>query len=95
MGCLFTVLLFASTRAAIVFWWILDPDRWQSAFSKGWIPVLGFFLLPATTLMYVIVAPKGNVSSYDFLWLGLAFLGDMTSLFHHFQSGRRQRAMTV
>lgn len=85
------ILLFVSTRGAIVFWWLVDRDRWQSAFENGWVPIVGFFFLPATTLVYVIVAPTGKVSSYDLIWLGLAFLGDLASHFHHFQQARLKR----
>jgi len=95
VGCLFTILLFVSTRGAIVFWWLVNPDRWQSAYANGWVPVLGFIFLPATTLVYVMVAPTGKVSSYDMIWIGLAFLGDIASHFHHFQHRQRQRAIAA
>jgi hypothetical protein len=95
MGCIFTILLFVSTRGAIVFWWLVNPERWQSAFESGWVPVVGFIFLPATTLVYVMVAPTGKVSQYDLIWIGLAFLGDMVSDFHHFQNWKQKRAITA
>jgi hypothetical protein len=79
MGCLFVILLWVSTRGAIIFWWLVDTDRWQAAFSAAWIPVLGFVFLPSTTLVWVAVAPTGKVLGYGWVWLGLAFLGDVTS----------------
>jgi hypothetical protein len=93
VGCIFVILLFVSTRGAIVFWWIVDADRWRSAFESAWVPVLGFFFLPATTLVYVMVAPTGNVSRYDLIWIGLAFLGDMATHANHFRHWRRNKAL--
>ena len=55
-----------------VFWWLIQPLRWQAAFrtwtgSLRWIwPVLGINFLPWTTLMYIIVAP-GGVIGWDWL----------------------------
>lgn len=80
MGCLFIIVLFFSTRAAILLWWLLDTSRWQSAFAMAWVPVLGFMFFPATTLVWVAVAPTGEVLGYGWVWLGLAFLSDVSSL---------------
>ena len=95
MGCIFVILLFVSTRGAIIFWWLVDSDRWQSAYANAWVPILGFFFFPATTLVYVMVAPTGNVSRYDLVWIGLAFLGDMATHFNHFRHWRRRQAVTT
>lgn len=95
MGCIFTILLFVSTRGAIVFWWLVDPDRWRSAFENGWVPIVGLILFPATTLVFVIVAPTGRVSDYDMIWIGLALLGDLASHFHHFKEWRYKRALST
>jgi hypothetical protein len=78
MCCFFTILVFLGPRIAGPIWWIVQPVRWQSAFSDfltggnlWWIwPVLGIIFLPWTTIMYVIVAP-GGVEGWDWLWLGL------------------------
>lgn len=80
MGCLFVILLFVSTRAAIIFWWLVDTDRWRSAFEYGFVPILGLIFLPATTLVWVAVAPTGEVLGWGWLWLGLALLGDLSTL---------------
>jgi hypothetical protein len=42
--------------------------------------VLGFVFLPWTTLMFVLVAPFGNVSGADWFWLFLGFLLDLSAL---------------
>jgi hypothetical protein len=57
-------------------WWLLNPLRWQATFSSFIWPLLGFLFVPWTTLMYVLVAP-GGVIGFDWLWLGLALLGDI------------------
>ncbi|HMT21290.1 MAG TPA: hypothetical protein PKE20_08615, partial [Promineifilum sp.] len=44
-----------------------------------WIwPVLGLVFLPFATLMYVAVAP-GGITSWDWLWMGLAVFADIAS----------------
>jgi hypothetical protein len=78
--CLFFLLLILSPRAAIIFWWIFEPGRWDAAFGSVVWPILGFVFLPWTTLMWVAVAPFGNVAGWDWLWLALGFLADISSL---------------
>src|SRR6185436_15256230 len=77
MCCFYTVLILLGPRAAIIVWWLADPVRWQTTFNTFFWPLLGFLFLPWSTLMYVLVAPMG-VTGWDFLWLGLAVLGDIS-----------------
>jgi hypothetical protein len=77
--CLFFTTLFLGPRAAILFWWLFDPNRWDRAFDTFIWPVLGVIFLPWTTLMFVAVAPGGNVYGIDWMWLGLAFFVDLAS----------------
>jgi hypothetical protein len=60
-----------------LFWWLVNPHRWDAAFSTFILPFLGFLILPWTTLTFVIVSPLGNVSSTDLLWLAIAFALDL------------------
>lgn len=77
MCCLWTVLIFLGPRIASVIWWIAYPTRWVGvAFDSAIWPILGILFLPWTTLMYVLVAP-GGVVGWDWLWLGIVFLGDI------------------
>lgn len=78
MCCLVTSLFFLGPRAAILVWWLLQPLRWQAAFDTYIWPVLGFLLLPWTTLAYVVVAP-GGVFGAEWLLIVLAFLVDLAS----------------
>ena len=75
--CLLLITLFAGPRAGIFLWWVIDPDRWDRAFDTWVWPVLGFFFLPWTTIMFVLVAPTGNPESWDWFWLSIAFFGDI------------------
>jgi len=76
MCCVLTVLLVVGPRAAILIWWLLDPRRWQITFPSFIVPLLGFILLPFTTLAYVLVAP-GGVVGFNWVWLVLALLIDL------------------
>jgi hypothetical protein len=89
--CLFILLLILGPRAVIVVWWLLAPLTWSVAFGGTLLlPILGFLILPWTTLMYVLVIP-GGVVGIDFLWLALALFADIAS---HTGGGvyRRRRA---
>jgi len=63
-------------RVAIVAWWLLDPARWALAFSSALLPILGFILLPWTTLVYVWVAP-GGIDTLGLIFLVLAVIVDI------------------
>jgi len=77
MCCFYTVLVFLGPRFASIIWWIANPTRWVGvAFDNALWPILGIMFLPWATLMYVLVAP-GGVVGWDWLWLGLAVLGDI------------------
>jgi hypothetical protein len=101
MGCCLAVLLLAGApRVALVLWWFSDPSRVVGSFGNWvitsgslsaptWIfPVLGFVLLPWTTVAYVFVAP-GGVNGFEWLIVGLALLIDLST---HGGSGRAYRS---
>ena len=78
MCCLFLTLVFLGPRFFNFMWWLIQPGRYNLAFSTFIFPFLGVIFMPWTTLMYVIVSP-GGVTGWDFMWLGLAFLSDIAS----------------
>jgi hypothetical protein len=78
MCCVVTSLFFLGPRVAIVVWWLIQPVRWQAAFSSFIVPLLGFLLLPWTTLAWVVVAP-GGVTPFEWFVLALGFLVDIAS----------------
>ena len=77
--CLVIFALIFSPRLVMVIWWLLDMARWSATFDNVLVPILGFILLPWTTLMYVLVAPAG-LNGIDWLWLGIAVVVDLGSL---------------
>ena len=73
MCCAFMTLLLLGPRFFGTLWWLIQPVRWQTAFSSffsgglWWIwPILGIIFLPWTTIMFVIVVP-GGVAGWDWL----------------------------
>lgn len=77
MCCLLTVLIFIGPRAAIVVWWLINPARWQLAFTGHLLaPLLGFLFLPWLTLAYVLVAP-GGVTGLDWVIVVIGLLIDL------------------
>ena len=78
--CLLLSAMMGGPRLAIVLWWILATNRWEAAFDTFVIPFLGFLFFPWTTLMFVLVAPTGNITGADWFWLGIALLIDLATL---------------
>jgi hypothetical protein len=78
MCCLFATLGLFGPRAAIVVWWLLAPARWSASFDTLIWPVIGFFLQPWMTLMFVAVAP-GGIDGLDYLWLVIGLVFDVVS----------------
>ena len=88
MGCLVVLLAFISPRLAL-FAIFLFSDLLSDAFDSWFVPLLGFFLLPWTTLAYVVMWDVGTreVSGFEWFIVGLAFLMDLASYF----GGKRAR----
>ena len=91
MCCFFATLIFFGPRLAILIWWLIQPVRWQLAFSNFNMPflwgLLGFLFLPWTTIMFVLVAP-GGVVGFDWIWLGLGLLADIAAYSSSAYEGR-------
>ena len=89
MGCLVALLALISPRLALFFIWIFS-DLLGRVFEEWWIPLLGFFLLPWTTLAYAVMWSAGTnrVDGFEWFIVALAFLFDLTS---YSQSGRMRR----
>lgn len=90
--CLLIILMLGGPRLAIVVWWLTATSRWEAAFDTFLWPFLGFIFLPWTTVMFVIVAPAGNVAGFDWLWLGLAIATDVTTHVGSAGGSRRYRS---
>jgi hypothetical protein len=78
--CLFSVLALLGPRAALIVYWLLYPASWTLAFGANWfVPLLGFLVLPWTTMAYVFVFPNG-LDFLDWLLIGLALVVDIGSV---------------
>ena len=78
-------------RFGIFVYWLGWPARWELAFETAIVPIIGFFIAPWLTLMYLLVAPSG-VEGWDYLWLGLAALLDVATSAGGGRSARRRRS---
>jgi hypothetical protein len=88
MPCLVALLALISPRLALFALWLFS-DALSRAFDSWLLPLLGFFLLPWTTLAYVAMweLGTGEVSGFEWFIVILAFVIDLGS---HVQSGRRR-----
>ena len=89
MPCLIALLALISPRLALFFVWIFS-DMLSRAFDSWLLPLIGFFLLPWTTLAYAAMFMLGtnDVTGFEWFIVILAFLGDLSS---HFESSRFQQ----
>jgi hypothetical protein len=80
MGCFLVLFALISPRLALFF--VLVFSDWiAQAFEGGWVlPVLGFFLLPWTTLAYVVMWEIGDgVDGFAWFIVIFAFFVDLLS----------------
>jgi hypothetical protein len=88
VGCLVALLALISPRLALFCIWIFS-DMLGRAFDNWLVPVLGFFLLPWTTLAYTVMWSVGarGVDGFEWFIVVVAFLFDLGSL----AQGRAER----
>lgn len=85
MGCLVVILALLSPRLAL-FVIFLFSDLLSRAFDSWFVPFLGFFLLPWTTLAYAVMwSSSDRVYGFEWFIVILAFLLDLGS---YARSGR-------
>jgi hypothetical protein len=79
MPCVAALLALISPRLAIFVLWIFS-DVLGRAFDSFWLPLIGFFLLPWTTLAYAVMWDVGTheVTGFEWFIVVLAFLGDLS-----------------
>ena len=80
MGCLVALLALISPRLSLVAVW-LATDILSRAFDGVLLPLLGFFLLPWTTLAYALMWDYGTneVSGFEIAIVVVAFLADLAA----------------
>ena len=87
MGCLVVLFALISPRLAL-FVLFLFTDLLSRAFDSWFVPFLGFFLLPWTTLAYAAMwASSNTVTGFEWFIVVLAFLIDLSA----YAGGRRER----
>ena len=88
MPCLVALLALISPRLALFALWLFS-DALSRAYDSWLLPLLGFFLLPWTTLAYVGMweLGTGEVTGFEWFIVILAFVIDLGS---YAQSGRRR-----
>ena len=91
MGCFVALFALISPRLALFAIWIFS-DMLSRAFDSWLVPLLGFFLLPWTTLAYAVMWSAGtnSVEGIEWFFVVLGFLFDIGT---HSQSAqiRQQR----
>jgi hypothetical protein len=87
MGCLFAIFAGIFPRLGLFIIWILRPVLVDAAFTTWIWPLLGIIFLPFATLMYVILYTGGGLNGFDWFWVVLAGLLDIT----HWGVGYSQR----
>lgn len=89
IGCLVVLFAFISPRLALFVLW-LSTDLLSRAFESWFVPFLGFFLLPWTTLAYAAMWSSSNgVKGFEWFIVALAFLIDLGS---YAREGQRRAA---
>lgn len=89
MPCLVVLLAFLSPRLAL-FAIFLFSDLLSEAFDSWFVPFLGFFLLPWTTLAYAVMwASSDRVYGFEWFIVILAFAIDIGS---YASRGRTRRS---
>jgi hypothetical protein len=78
--CLLALLALISPRLALFAMWLFS-NMLDRAYEGWLLPVLGFFLLPWTTLAYAVMWDVGTAKVDGFEWflVILAFLADLGS----------------
>jgi hypothetical protein len=79
IGCFLVLFAFISPRLAL-FALFLFSDLLSRAFDSWFVPFLGFFLLPWTTLAYAVMWSSSNrVAGFEWFIVVLAFAIDLGS----------------
>jgi hypothetical protein len=80
MPCLIALFALISPRLALFFIAIFS-DILSRAYDSWLLPLIGFFLLPWTTLAYAVMWDTGtrDVNGFEWFIVVLAFLADLAS----------------
>ena len=84
MACLLALLALISPRLVLILLWLFSSVL-SRAFDSWILPLLGFFLLPWTTLAYVAFwdwGPGRHVTGFEWFFVVLALVIDLGSYVH-------------
>lgn len=88
MACLLALIALISPRLAL-FLIAVFSNLLSRAFDSWLVPLIGFFVLPWTTLAYAVMWDSGRrVHGFEWFLVGLAFLFDLSS----YAGGRRAQS---
>jgi len=92
-GCLIALAAALSPRFALFLVWIFT-DRIPAAFDGNWLfPIIGFFLLPWTTLAWAIAwAPIAGIQGFGWAIVALGLVVDLSTHAAAAQSRRLERS---
>jgi hypothetical protein len=80
VGCLFALFAGFFPRIAVFLIWLARPTLFLAAFGGSWLwPLLGILILPFTTLMYVLLWSPAGIVGWDWFWLALAVVIDVST----------------
>ncbi len=88
MPCLVALLALLSPRLALIALWLFS-NLLDRAYDGFLVPLLGFFLLPWTTLFYAVMWDTGTngVHGIEWAFVILGFVFDLAA----YSGGRRSR----
>jgi hypothetical protein len=82
MPCLVALFALISPRLALFFLWLFS-DVLEDSYEEWIVPLIGFFILPWTTLAYAVMYVSGanEVSGFEWFIVAFAFFVDLASWF--------------
>jgi hypothetical protein len=91
MPCLIALFALISPRLALFFIWVFS-NLLSRAFESWAVPLIGFFLLPWTTLAYAAMwSSSDRVYGFEWFIVALGFLFDLAS-YSRVERRRRREA---
>jgi hypothetical protein len=79
VACLVALFALISPRLALLVIWVFS-NLLSRAFESWVVPLIGFFLLPWTTLAYAVMwSSSDRVSGFEWFIVALGFLFDLAS----------------
>ena len=94
-GCIVALAAFVSPRLGIFFLWLFT-DRMSIAFDSFWWGLIGFVVLPWTTLAWAVVyAPVRGVTGFCWFIVIFAFVADVMTHVGSAQARRDRKLRTA